>query len=84
MPSVGSTRDRGYGQRHRNLRAQWKPKVEAGKVNCWRCDKPIRPDDKWDLGHADDDRTRYMGPEHIQCNRATAKRRPSYDMSRQW
>lgn len=84
MPSAGSTRDRGYGQRHRTLRAQWKPKVEAGKVNCWRCDKPIAPGENWDLGHDDNDRSQYRGPEHTGCNRATASRRPSYDMSRQW
>lgn len=83
MPSNGSTTARGYGHRHRQLREQWKPKVESGRVDCWRCGKPIRSDEQWDLGHSDD-RTRYMGPEHIQCNRATALRRPSYDVSRQW
>lgn len=83
MPSQGTTRQRGYGHRHRSLREQWKPKVEAGKVKCWRCDKPIRPGDKWDLGHSDD-RSHYEGPEHIQCNRATAARRPKTDASRAW
>ena len=83
MPSHGTTKQRGYGHRHRTLREQWKPKVEAGKVKCWRCGKPIRADDKWDLGHSDD-RTRTMGPEHIQCNRSTATRRPKADTSHPW
>lgn len=83
MPSHGTTRQRGYGHRHRTIRKQWEPKVAAGTVNCWRCEKPILPDDKWDLGHSDD-RTRYMGPEHIQCNRATAGRRARADASRAW
>lgn len=65
-----STR-RGYGVRHQRLREQWCPKVEAGLVNCARCGEPIQPGEAWDLGHDDVDRTRYTGPEHERCNRAT-------------
>lgn len=70
MAERGSTAARGYGAEHRKLRAAWKPKVEAGEVTCWRCGRPIPPGSKWDLGHDDNDRTIYRGPEHRgQCNR---------------
>lgn len=62
---------RGYGRAHRQLRDQWAPLVAAGAVTCWRCNHLIGPRDPWDLGHDDHDRTRYRGPEHIACNRAT-------------
>jgi len=84
MPIKGKTRGRGYGQRHRLLREQWKPKVEAGKVNCWRCSCAIEPGSEWDLGHDDNDRSQYRGPEHQGCNRATASRKAIYDTSRAW
>lgn len=83
MPSHGTTRQRGYGQHHRNIRKQWEPKVAAGKVDCWRCGERIHPGADWDLGHSDD-RTRYMGPEHPHCNRATAGRKARADASRPW
>jgi hypothetical protein len=71
-----STTERGYDSRHKALRAQWKPKVDALEVDCWRCGKRIVPDsslkgDGWDLGHDDRDRTQYRGPEHVGCNRRT-------------
>src|SRR5215207_10927405 len=28
---------------------------------------PITPDEPWDLGHVDHDRSRYAGPEHRKC-----------------
>src|SRR5262245_27072880 len=67
---------RGYGATHRAAREQVKPLVLAGGVRCARCGEVIRPGDPWDLGHVDGDKSRYSGPEHRWCNRATAGRRP--------
>jgi hypothetical protein len=77
---------RGYDPRHRSLRKQWAPKVAAGTVRCARgaaCKFAvdgvaafIKPGDPWDLGHDDKDRSRYSGPEHAACNRATMAHRP--------
>ncbi len=72
-----TTTERGYGAAHQRLRGRWAPKVAAGLVNCWRCGKPIAPDDEWDLGHDDEDRSITRGPECLPCNRGTASRRPS-------
>ena len=71
----GTRQARGYGPEHDRLRAQWKPKVETGNVRCARCRRFINPGDAWDLGHDDEDRSKYTGPEHQACNRATAGRR---------
>jgi hypothetical protein len=67
----GTTSERGYGREHVRLRAWWKVKVDRGSVSCARCGLPITPGTPWDLGHDDDDRSRYTGPEHARCNRAT-------------
>lgn len=83
MPSKGTTSSRGYGRQHQALRNKLKPHVASGKANCARCGQPILPTQRWDLGHDDNDRTRYNGPEHAlakDCaaggNRATAGRKP--------
>lgn len=60
-----------YGRAHRQLRAQWAPVVATGGVTCWRCTRLIGARERWDLGHDDADPTRYRGPEHATCNRAT-------------
>jgi hypothetical protein len=68
MPRRGSTTLRGYGTVHQRERDHWRPKVDAGIVNCARCHQPLEPGRPWDLGHTDD-RTGYTGPEHAVCNR---------------
>jgi hypothetical protein len=71
----GSTSRRGYGWTHQKLRNRWARDVARGEVECARCGEPIWPEEPWDLGHVDGDKTRYAGPEHRACNRATAIRR---------
>lgn len=62
--------ERGYGRAHKAERAKWKPRVEAGGVDCAKCGLPIAHDATWDLGHTED-RKGWTGPEHPGCNRAT-------------
>lgn len=78
--------DRGYGYEHQKLRARVKRDVDAGRAYCWRCTKKIEPGSSFDLGHEDHDRTKYAGPEHVACNRATATHREAniVDTSREW
>lgn len=65
-----TTAQRGYDYAHQQLRRAWEPRVAAGSVRCARCRRPIRPGSDWDLGHDDNDRSKYRGPEHQRCNRA--------------
>jgi hypothetical protein len=65
---------RGYDAGHRRLRMQLAPAVAAGQEMCWRCGQLIGPREEWDLGHDDHDRSKYRGPEHVRCNRATRAR----------
>lgn len=83
---MARTTDHGYDNRHKKLRARTQREVDAGHAYCWRCTKPIEPGSPWDLGHDDDDRTKYMGPEHVACNRATSTHRAGniVDTSRVW
>lgn len=72
----GTRQQRGYDYRHDQLRSRWAPRVAAGAVKCWRCGELIAPDEPWDLGHDDNDRTKYRGPEHaFRCNRSAAGRK---------
>lgn len=83
---MARTTDAGYGAAHKARRRREAKLVEAGRATCWRCGKPIAPGGDWDLGHDDNDRTKYMGPEHVACNRATSTRRALnvVDTSRVW
>jgi len=69
---------RKYGPVHRRLRAQWTTRVAAGVVACARCGELIEPAAAWDLGHVDGELA-YSGPEHAECNRATAAHRVGRD-----
>lgn len=75
-----------YGGAHKARRKREAEQVDAGKAYCWRCTKPIAPGSVWDLGHDDNDPTKYMGPEHVACNRATSTHRALnvVDTSRVW
>jgi hypothetical protein len=82
---LARTADRGYGGPHQKLRAQWKPLVDAGRVNCHSLicleerdgrTRQIIPGTPWHLGHTPD-RTGWTGPEHERCNEADGARRLS-------
>ena len=75
-----------YGRPHRRVRARYAPLVVSGRAVCARCGDPIAADEPWDLGHVDGDPSRYAGPEHRRCNRATAGRQaqPGMVWSRHW
>lgn len=80
-----SSHARGYTRDHQGLRRKVKRHVDAGGVRCARgascfyaedvggvmVGGIIQPGQEWDLGHDDTDRSRYLGPEHRRCNRAT-------------
>jgi hypothetical protein len=67
----GTRQQRGYDATHDSLRASWQRRLDGGlRVHCWRCARLIDPS-SWHLGHCDDDRSRYHGPECPSCNLAT-------------
>ena len=70
----GTRQARGYTADHDALRRRWKPRVDAGLVDCCSptCIEPVRriqPGEPWDLGHTPDRKT-WRGPEHSTCNRS--------------
>jgi hypothetical protein len=75
-PKRPSAASRGYGSRHRKLRARWAARVAAGGVACARCGRLIEPGEPFDLGHSDEDRSQYVGPEHRACNRGLGRTGP--------
>ena len=99
-PSAGTPEQRGYGADHQRLRRQWVRTIrEHGGWHCARGSKCkhfgtprgtlILPDEPFDLGHDDHNRNLYSGPEHPECNRATAGRKkpkppPLGTPSRDW
>lgn len=66
-----TTAERGYNGFHQALRRKLDIDIRAGHGICVRCGYAIDPDEQWDLGHSDTDRSVYSGPEHRHCNRAT-------------
>jgi transcription elongation factor Elf1 len=72
MPRAkGTTTARGYGSRHQARRRAIAKRLAAGAVlTCWRCGGALVHGMAWDLGHDDEDRSQYRGPEHRRCNRS--------------
>lgn len=71
-----SAAERGYGPAHTAKRRWYKRNVvDKGNGYCWRCGIWLDPNEPWDLGHDDHDRTIYRGPECRPCNRGTAAAR---------
>jgi hypothetical protein len=69
---TGTTTERRYDTHHKQLRDQWKARIDRGElVICAKpgCGKPIIPGQPFDLGH--DENRSHRGPEHQACNRAT-------------
>jgi hypothetical protein len=78
MTTRPTQKERGYGWKHEKLRKVWQRQIDeqhGPTVLCARCLRPILPGQEWDLGHDDYDRSRYTGPEHRRCNRATSRHR---------
>ena len=71
----GTPVQRGYGQAHRSLRADWQRRIDAGEVvTCATCPTPITAATVWQLGH-DHVRGGYLGPQCVPCNAVEAGRR---------
>ena len=79
-----TTKQRGYGYKHKLARQKAAKLVKAGLAYCARCGRAIHPDQPWHLDHTAD-RTGYLGPRHRRCNVAAAnKGRARRRYSRAW
>lgn len=75
MSAKDKTSARGYGSAHQRQRKAIAAKLKAGAVlTCWRCGGALVQGMAWDLGHDDQDRSLYRGPEHRKCNRSAGAR----------
>lgn len=64
----GTRQQRGYGWRHDQQRADIQRRIDNGAaVGCVTCGVAL-VDRAWDLGH-NTDRTAYIGPQCVPCNR---------------
>ena len=67
----GTRQARGYNAAHDQLRRTYQRRMNHGETfQCWRCGDPINPE-LWHLGHDDNDRDTYRGPECPPCNLAS-------------
>ena len=69
------TAARGYSGRHQALRADYQRRMDQGEqFVCAKCRRLVDPT-SWDLAHVPGDKTRYLGPQHVHCNRDTTEER---------
>jgi hypothetical protein len=70
---MASSTQRGYGVAHQKLREHYAKLIEQGIVFCAypNCRRWIQPGMPWDLAHDPFDRSKYLGPAHVYCNRNT-------------
>ena len=80
---MADTTARGYGAVHQAERVKWEPVVKAGNAKCSRCKQPIKADEAFDLDH-NDDRTGYLGPAHVKCNRSVGGRNGAAVTNAKW
>ena len=67
----GTPTERGYGARHRRLRAAIQARINSGQpIHCCHCGAVLRGT-AWHLDH-NDERTDYRGPACIKCNLSAA------------
>jgi hypothetical protein len=75
----GTRQARGYDTAHDRLRADYQRRMDRGlSFYCWRCQtrgvRTLIDPSNWTLGHCDDDRSKYHGPECPPCDYAVAGR----------